>query len=137
MIQGSHISSNLFALTGWTLRCSECLVTSLLYTSCTSSVTIPVATSQYNVSDPAFSFLVIRHLNRLPNEESSYKLRNIIDMPFRRLDQDQFFSFEKNLEWSEFDKILKRYLHNFRSLFQYALYIALRLVVYTHISILV
>ena len=46
-----------------------------------------------NVSDPAFSFLVIRHLNQLQDEDSSYIFHDIINFLLLRLDQDQFFSF--------------------------------------------
>ena len=57
-------------------------------------------------------------------------MRGVINNPLLRLDQDQFFSFEKNLEWLEFDKVLKLYLLNYDPFYQYALYIALRLVVH-------
>ena len=84
-----------------------------------------------NVSDPAFSFLVIRHLNQLQDEDSSYIFHDIINFLLLRFDQDQFFSFEKSLEWMEFDKILKHYLHNYGLFFlEYTLYVVLRLAVH-------
>ena len=83
------------------------------------------------ISDPAFSFLVIRHIHhQFQDMKYSFLLGLIIDNPLRNLDQDQLFSFEKNLEWLEFDKILKHYLHNPIPLFQYVFYVTLRLAVH-------
>ena len=84
------------------------------------------------ISDPELSFLVIRHIcHQIRLGRYLLWFEDFIFEPLLYFNQDQFLSFEKSLEWSEFDKILCHFaVYRLSCDFRSALYLILRLVVH-------
>lgn len=114
MTQKSHTSLNPFSSTIWKGRESYCLWRSSTNISSELSTLFLLQELILTLSNPNFTFLVIRHIrhqleDKFVDDDIPYWLYDFILESFNRLTRDHIFAFEKELEWSEFDEVIQHF----------------------------